>query len=346
MQENLKAKVNITIHDLAKELNVSPSTISRALKDHPSIGAKTRLTVKKLAKLRGYRPNTMAVNLRNQQSKTIGVLISWINRPFFSDLISGIEEAAREKGYNVIISQSTDNMAIEKDNAKAMYDMRICGLITSLSIETLEYTHFDQFYRSKTPVVFVDRVPVDFVGQKVVIDNFKAGYDATTHLIDQGCRKLAHLGGSLKQSLYRDRLRGFEQAVRDAGLDLYPELILSGKILSREEALEMTKKLFQNGIVPDGIFTANDIAAVSAIQIAKAAGKRIPEDVAVIGFNDDPICEIVDPPLSSMYHPAYEMGRICVERILKSISLSNQENDFSILTTELVARRSSLRKFH
>ena len=316
----MKEKVNITIHDLARELDLAPSTISRALKDHPSIGAQTRQTVKKLAKLRGYRPNIMAVNLRNQQSKTIGVLISWINRPFFSNLISGVEAEARARGYNVIISQTTDNLAIERDNAKALYDMRICGLITSLSIETLEYQHFEQFYKSDTPVVFVDRVPGDFDGQKVMIDNFKAGYDATTHLIDQGCRRIAHIGGSLNQMLYKERLRGFLQALEDHGLAADPDLILSGKSLSRQESLVMAAELFKNGHSPDGVFGANDIAAVCAIQMAKKVGKKVPEDVAVIGFNDDPICEIVDPPLSSMYHPAYEMGKICVSRILDTLN--------------------------
>lgn len=340
----MKGKINITIHDLAKELDLSPSTISRALKDHPSIGEQTRRTVQKLAKIRGYRPNIMAVNLRNQQSKTIGVLISWINRPFFSNLISGIEEAARQKGYNVIISQTTDQLGIEKDNAKLLYDMRICGLITSLTIDTLEYPHFEQFYRSNTPVVFVDRVPGDFEGQKVVVDNFQAGYDATTHLIKQGCTQLAHLGGSLKQGLYKDRLRGFEQALIDNNLELNRDYIQHGKSLSQEESLLLAAKLFQDGKGPDGIFGANDIAAVCAIQIAKKFGKKVPEEVAVIGFNDDPICEIVDPPLSSMYHPAREMGKICVSRILDSLTKNKQVDEFSILTTELVPRRSSLRK--
>ncbi|MCB0670041.1 MAG: LacI family DNA-binding transcriptional regulator [Saprospiraceae bacterium] len=339
----MKEKVNITIHDLAKELDLSPSTISRALKDHPSIGAQTRANVQKLAKLRGYRPNIMAVNLRNQQSKTIGVLISWINRPFFSNLISGIEEAAREKGYNVIISQTTDDLKIEKDNAKTLYDIRICGLITSISIETLEYPHFGQFYRSNTPVIFVDRVPGDFQGQKVVIDNYQAGYDATTHLIEQGCTRLAHLGGSLKQGLYKERLRGFRQALEDHNLVLNPNYILNGKSLSREESLVLATKLFEDGQGPDGIFGANDMAGVCAILVAKKYGKTVPDDVAVIGFNDDPICEIVDPPLSSMYHPAREMGRICVKRILDSLNKNNQSDDLSILTTELVPRKSTLR---
>lgn len=286
----------------------------------------------------------MAVNLRNQESRTIGVLISWINRPFFSNLISGIEEAAREKGYNVIISQSTDDLRIEKDNAKALYDIRICGLISSISIETLEYAHFDQFYRSNTPVIFVDRVPGDFEGQKVVIDNYQAGYDATAHLIEQGCIRLAHLGGSLNQGLYQERLRGFRQALTDHGLTINPDYILNGKSLSREESLVLAQKLFERGDGPDGVFGANDMAAVCAIQVAKRFGKSVPDDVAVIGFNDDPICEIVDPPLSSMYHPAREMGKICVKRILNSLKKNNQSDDLSVLTTEVVPRSSSLRQ--
>ncbi|MCB0687870.1 MAG: substrate-binding domain-containing protein, partial [Saprospiraceae bacterium] len=221
--------------------------------------------------------------------------------------------------------------------------MRICGLITSVTIETLEYPHFEQFYKSNTPVVFVDRVPADFAGQKVVIDNYQAGYDATKHLIDQGCRRLAHLGGSLNQYLYRERLRGFQQALADHGLSAYPEYILHGKSLSREESMVLASKLFEDGNGPDGIFGANDIAAVCAIQVAKRFGKAVPDDVAVIGFNDDPICEIVDPPLSSMYHPAREMGKICVRRILESLTKNQQDDDLSILSTKIVTRKSSRR---
>jgi len=339
----LKEKVNITIHDLAKEMSLSPSTISRALKDHPSIGAKTRLAVQKLAKLRGYRPNIMAVNLRSQKSKTIGVLLSFINRPFNSALISGVEEAARAIGYNVIISQTTDNLEIEKNNLRALYDMRICGLISSLSIETLDFEHFDQFHRSSTPVVFVDRVPVGYEGYKVIIDNFKAGYDASTHLIEQGCKKLGHIGGSIKQQLYKDRRDGFVQAIVDARLPVDERIILNGKNLSREEGTQMAKEILQiKGV--DGLFCANDASAVSALMVAKELSIAVPDDLAIMGFNNDPICLVVDPPLSSLFHPGYEMGKLCVKKLMEAINEDSSSPKEVTLSTELKIRKSSLRK--
>ena len=340
----MKEKINITIHDLARELEVSPSTISRALKDHPSIGASTRKTVKDLAKRRGYRPNRMAVNLRNQESKTIGVLISWINRPFYGNLISGIEAAARERGYNVIISQTTDVTEVERYNAKTLYDMRICGLISCLSIHTLDYGHFDQFTRSNTPVIFVDRVPNQYDGRKIVIDNFTAAYNATYHLVKQGCLRLAHIGGSLKQEIYHDRLKGFKQAIRDAGLPIYQDLIKQGEHLALEEGQSFAAQILASQSKPDGIFCANDTTAICVMQAAKAKGMLVPEDLAIVGFNDDPICKIIDPQLSSIYHPAFEMGRLCVENILGEAPGESVGDSRIVLQAELRIRKSSRKK--
>ncbi|NND31765.1 MAG: LacI family DNA-binding transcriptional regulator [Saprospiraceae bacterium] len=340
----LKEKVNITIHDLARELNVSPSTISRALKDHPSIGAATRKTVKELASRRGYRPNAMAVNLRNQESKTIGVLLSWVNRPFFGNLISGVEAAARERGYNVIISQTTERTEVERFSAKTLYDMRICGLISCLSIHTLDYEHFDQFKRINTPVIFVDRVPMNYTAHKIVIDNYQAAYDATNHLIQEGCIKLGHIGGSLKQEIYSDRLRGFKNAIKDAGLEIYPGLISQGEHLALEESQRLARDILMKLPQADGIFCANDTTAISVMQAAKAKGLLVPQDLAIIGFNDDPICQIIDPQLSSVYHPAYEMGKLCVENILGEMASGTGDGSKTILQAELRIRQSSRKK--
>src|SRR5690606_25942266 len=174
----MKVKKEVTIYDLAKELNYSPSTISRALKDHSSISEKTTQEIKEVAAKLGYRPNSLAASLRNNRSKTIGIMIARINRPFVSSLISGIEESARKSGYNVIISQSNDSYKNEIQNAKALYDSRISGLVVSLSMETKTLNHFQQFLDLGIPVVFVDRVPEELNTYKVLIDNYSAGYKA------------------------------------------------------------------------------------------------------------------------------------------------------------------------
>lgn len=342
---NMKQKTGVTIYDLATELNVSPSTVSRALQNHPSIGKATIKAVKELAVKRGYRLNSIAASLRKQQTNNIGVLVSWINRPFISSLISGVEEAARAAGFNVLISQSHDSVDNEKDNVKAFFESRVCGLVVSLAMETQDFEHFNRFFENGTPVVFVDRIPDHLDVQKVIIDNHAAAFKATQHLIDQGCKRIAHFGGALHQAIYRERLRGYKDALQANSLPLDDTIILHGDILSADEGLKMTEYLLGLPEPPDGIFSANDTAAVSAIQFAKSVGVRVPENLAVIGFNNDPLCMIIDPSLSSVGHPAADMGRIAVQQILQ---IKNAEGKLVpqtiMLNTAVIARASSLRK--
>ncbi len=340
----MREKKNITIHDLAKEMNLAPSTISRALKDHPSIGKDTREAVKELAHTRGYRPNMMAANLRNQVSKTIGVVVSWIDRPFNASLISGIEEEARRHGYNAIISQTADRYDIEDEISTTLYDLRICGMIISLSMETRDYDHFQKFLRSETPIVFVDRVPGNINAQKVVIDNFTAGYKAVNHLIEHGCRRVAYIGGSLSRNIYEERFAGYREALAKNGIEENQTFQFHGKRLSYEEGRDFARLLLERELRPDGIFCANDTSAVAAIQVAKTLDIDIPGSLAIIGFNDDPICQIVDPSLSSITHPAHEMGAICVQKLLAQLEGKIDRYETVVLPTDLVVRSSTNRK--
>ena len=343
----MKQKKSFTIYDLAKKLNYSPSTISRALKNHHSISAKTIEIVKKAAAEEGYRPNVLAASLRNNQSKTIGVLVSRINRPFIASLISGIEKAASSEGYNILISQSNDSYTNEVTSAKALFDSRVCGIIATLGMETQNTEHFKQFESINVPVVFVDRVPEDFESYSVVIDNYKAAYEATTHLIEQGCKRIAHFAGAQHLNVYKDRKRGYLDALSKSKIDLDESLIVTMQSMSAEEGKAATLRLMQTAIPPDGIFCSNDTTAVSAILSLKELGVRIPKDVAVIGFNDDPISSIVSPPLSTVFHPALDMGALCTKRILDHI-LNNEEKStnskVSKLKTHLIVRASSNRK--
>ena len=342
----MKIKKEVTIYDLAKELNYSPSTISRALNNHKSISKKTIKLIKDAALEMGYRPNNLAAGLRNNKSNTIGVLISRINRPFMASLISGIEETARKEGYNVLISQSNDKYENEVSNCNALYDSRITGLIVSLSMETVDTAHFQKFVEQGIPIVFVDRVPENFNSYKVVIDNYTAGYTATKHLIEQGCTRIAHFAGAQHRNIYEERKKGYLDALRDSGLPILEELVVHFKTLSFEEGTKATKKLLKLDAPPDGIFSANDTAAVSAVMCAKKMGVEVPDQLAVIGFNDDPIASIMQPSLSTVSHPASKMGAISARRILNH-SGHNYDSDLTeitVLGTEIIQRDSSMKK--
>lgn len=342
MEENK----DITIYDIAEKLNLATSTISRALKDHPSISDKTIKKVKKTAEEMGYVPNTLAAGLRGNKTNTIGVLIPTVTQPFLSSLISGIEITAQKSGYNVIIMQSHDSYEEEVSMAKSLYSSRVSGVISSLAMETRDTSHFQQFVSNNIPLVFVDRVPKDFNTFRVIIDNYAAGYKATKHLIEQGCTRIAHLtAGSEFGNLYSERKRGYIDALKDNNLPLIEELIVNLKTVTYEEGAKASNKLFDLPNPPDGIFASGDIIAVSAIQSAKKRGIKIPEELAIIGFNNDPISQIIDPNLSTITHPAAKMGKASAEIILKNIKSNKKDEvkEITFLNTEVLVRESSKR---
>jgi DNA-binding LacI/PurR family transcriptional regulator len=338
-------KKEITIYDLAEELHLSASTVSRALQDHYSIGKKTKEAVRKLALQKDYRPNTLAASLRSNKTNTIGVIIPLINRPFISSLISGIEMAAKKAGYNVIISQSHDEYANEVANAAALYASRVTGLVVSLGMETQNYDHLRQFTQHNIPLVFVDRVTKELNTDLVVIDNALAGFDATNHLIEQGCKRIAHIAGAQHRNIYKERYEGYLEALRKHNMPVDPDLVLHTNYLSLEDGFKCAEKLFNLDNPPDGIFCANDTTAISVIQFAKKRGIKIPDDLAVIGFNNDPLSEIIDPPLSTIAHPAVDMGRLAAQQVLKQKEQSDiVRSETIVLKTTLIVRESSLRK--
>jgi DNA-binding LacI/PurR family transcriptional regulator len=343
MEENK----DITIYDIAEKLKLATSTISRALKDHPTISLKTIKKVKKAAEEMGYVPNTLAAGLRGNKTNTIGVLLPTITQPFLSSLISGIEIAARKSGYNVLIMQSHDSYEEEVSITKSLYSSRVSGVICSLAMETRDTSHFQQFVSSNIPLVFVDRVPKDFNTFRVIIDNYAAGYKATKHLIEQGCTRIAHLtAGSEFGNLYSERKRGYKDALKDFNLPIDEDLIVNLKSVTYEEGEIESNKLFDLPNPPDGIFASGDIIGVSAVQTAKKRGIKIPEELAVIGFNDDPISKIIEPNLSTITHPAAKMGKASAEIVLKNLkSLKTHEiKEISFLNTEVIVRESSKRK--
>lgn len=338
-------KKEVTIYDLARELNFSPSTISRALNNHKSIGKKTTQEVQKAAERFGYRPNSIAASLRSNKSKTIGIMIARIDSPFMSTLISGIEDAARRANYNVLISQSNENYENEVNNAKALYDSRVGGLIVSLAMETTDTSHFKQFLDKNIPVVFVDRVPKEFNSYRVIIDNYAAGYRATKHLIEQGCTRIAHFAGANHINVYNMRKKGYLDALEENGLEVEEDFIITLNTMSSQEGREAMEKLLSLENPPNGLFSSNDTAAVSALLCAKERGIQIPRDLAIIGFNDDPVASIVEPSLSTVSHPARKMGELSTQRILEHSreNLGSSISEITMLDTEVIIRNSSRR---
>lgn len=342
----MEEKKYVTIYDIAERLNLATSTISRALKDHHTISEKTIKKVKMTAEEMGFVPNTLAAGLRGNKTKTIGVLIPTITQPFLSSLISGIEISAQESGYTVIIMQSHDSYEEEVNMAKSLYSNRVSGVICSLAMETRDTSHFHQFSNNNIPLVFVDRVPKDYKTFRVVIDNYSAGYKATKHLIEQGCTRIAHFtAGSEFGNLYNERKRGYIEALKDHNLKVEDELIINLKSITYDEGVEASNLLFDLNPIPDGLFVPGDIIGVSAMQTAKKRGIKVPEDIAVIGFNNDPISQIIDPNLSTITHPAEEMGKAATEIILKNLKSSKNDDakEITFLNTEVLVRESSKR---
>lgn len=340
------AKTEITIYDIANKLNISATTVSRALNDHPAINVRTKAKVIKLANELGYRSNKFASNLRKQKTNTIGVIIPKLDSLFMSSVISGIEKIASDAGYNLIISQSLESEAKEKANTITMYNSRVDGLIVSLSYETKNFDHFNPFIKMDIPLIFFDRVAEQIKSTKVVIDNFKAGYSATKHLLDQGCRRIIHITKELNRNVYLDRYEGYKKALADHGITYHPEYLIINDISEAAMIDCLENDILKRKDIPDGIFVANDFGAAFALTTLKNAGVSVPQDIAIIGFNNDLFSKITDPPISTINYPGVEMGESIARILVSHLQGKGNMNITStvVLNTDLIVRGSTNKK--
>ena len=335
----------ITIYDIAKLLGISPATVSRALNDHPAINIKTKLTISNKAAELGYRSNTFASNLRRRSTSTLGVIVPRLNSNFMSTVLAGMEAVANDAGYNLLISQSLESSKKEKANAKTMYNSRVDGLLVSVAYDTEGFEHFESFVRKNIPVLFFDRIMEHSSCNNVLIDNILAGYDATSHLIDQGCTRIMHVTGNLKRNVYSGRFQGYKNALSNAG-KIFDESLLMVTDLSQEAGIEAATRISEMKNHPDGIFIANDLCAVSCIKGLKERGYSIPDDIAVVGFNNDPVSEVIEPNLTTIFYPGQQMGAIAVKTMINQLKnpLKHEVGKAIILKSELIVRGSSLKK--
>lgn len=337
-------KKEITIYDLAVKLNISPTTVSRGLKNHPAINHITKKKIFDLAQELGYRTNHFARNLRLKKTNTIGVIVPRLNSYFMSTVIAGIEHVVNKAGYNLIISQSQESGERESANARTMFSNRIDGLLVSLSLDTRDSAHFEIFKEKGTPLVYFDRVTENSNGINVLIDNRKAAYTATLHLIEQGCKNLVQITVSSNKNVYVDRVKGFKEALEDSGITWNDERLIYGD-LTMQAGASAAKTILESPNPIDGIFVANDNAAVGCLLALKGAGKKIPEEIAIIGFNNDPVSTVVEPNLTTINYPGYEMGNIAAQNLINHLNgTDNSSTNTILLRSELIVRESSLRK--
>lgn len=309
----------VTIHDIAKELNIDSSTVSRALSDNPRVTQKTKDRILEKANELGYQRNLLASSLRNNKTNTIGVIVPRISRHFFSSAIAGIEETAYEGGYNVIICQSLEQLNREQKIANTLLANRVDGVLISVSMETTNSDYLQLFKKNGKPLVFFDR-HIDIPGNSnVVIDDFQGGFDATEHLILQGCKKIAHFSGPQDLEIYKNRFKGYQSALEKYNIELDSNLVIPSKLMELD-GIESAKKLLSQTIPIDGIFSANDTAAISALQYLKREGIKIPEDIAIVGFSNEPISSVIEPSLTTIDQPGFEMGKIAANLLLEQIN--------------------------
>lgn len=336
----------VTIYDVAKALGISPSTVSRGLKNNPHIRKETIRKIKAAAQKLGYQHNKFASNLRQKHTNTIGVVVPKLNSYFMATVISGMEKVTNQHGYGLIISQSRESEKQELSCVSTLFNSRVDGLLVSLSFDTRNLDHFNIFLNKNIPVVFFDRVSECNGCMSVVIDNFKAGYEATSHLIEQGCRNIVHLGGNLLRNVYSDRFSGYRHALSDNNIVFNQNLVFITD-MSEQAATETAKKILKMKPRPDGIFTSNDASAVALMVELLKAGIKIPEEIAVAGFNNEPISQVIQPNLTTVDYPAREIGEIAATSLIDKLTNRHSDNLSAIvLKHSLIVRESSLKSIN
>jgi len=340
----MKGNKEITIYDVARALKISPSTVSRGLKDHPHIRKETRDKIKACAHEMGYQRNKFASSLRKQRTDTIGVVVPKLNSYFQATVIAGIEKITNKHRYGLLISQSQESVKHEISCISTLFNSRVDGLIISLAYDTKNMDHFNILFKKDIPVVFFDRATECHGCMSVVIDNFKAGYEVTAHLIEQGCKRIAHLGGNLLRNVYSERFYGYKKALADHGIKYDQDMLIISD-LNNEAGLNAAQKLMKMKTRPDGIFAANDATAVAAICELQKLGIKVPEEVAVAGFNNEPVSQVVKPNLTTIDYPAINMGEIAATSLINKLNNSEPFNLSSVvLKHKLIIRESTVRK--
>ena len=334
----------VTLKDIARKLNLSTSTVSRALQNNPNISPETKKLVVDLAKELDYRPNALALSLLKRRSYLIGVIVPTMANNFFSTTMSGIEEVASEAGYQVMICQSNEKYEREVTNTDAIVSNHVDGILVSVSQETQNYDHFRALYRKGIPLVFFDRVSDDEDVSKVILDDFDASFQVVDHLIKSGAKKIAHIAGRETLLNVTKRVDGYKAALEKHGIPYDPNMVTYTGF-NKEDGIQGFKNIKEKAGLPDAIFAVCDDVAVGAFLAMRDQGIRVPEDVLLAGFNDDPITSIMFPTLTTIHQKGYEIGKAATRMLIEQIESDKevQQAKKEVLKGELIIRESTQR---
>lgn len=331
------AKKQVTIVDIAKELNVSPSTVSRALKNHPDISKKTIKAVQECAKRLNYQPNIMALNLRLGKNNTIAVIVPEIVHYFFSSIVKGVEEVAHCEGFNVMLFRSEESYERELKITNSLINARVAGVLASLSKETNTYEHFQKILDNDIQLVFYDRICIGIITDRVVVDDYAGALTAVEHLINTGCKRIAFYSSPTHLEISKNRKNGYLDALRKHKLPVEKELMFVCD--TREQAMELTPKVLAMDNPPDAFFAINDHTATGILYAIKQAGLRVPEDISICGFSGGDLALACDPMLTTVEQHGYEVGKTAAKLLIDKIKgITHGQFTNRIVKTKLMVR--------
>lgn len=325
----------ITLKEIASKLGISITTVSKALKNYPDVSEKTRNAVLELAKSLHFTPNSFAVNLRTKESKTIGLVIPEVVHHFFSNVINGIIEEAEKNDYLVIIVQSNESLELEKKQIELLLSKRVDGIIMSLSNESNADEHIKDIMRREIPLVMFDKISKLIPCSKVIINDQKAAFAATEHLINKGCKKIAHFRGPVNPQNAIDRFLGYKKALEKNELIYDQKLVYTCKNVTFEEGRAFAKQLHEEHPDVDGIFAVTDLVAVGALDYFNEVGIKVPEDIKIIGFSNWFMSQVITPKLSTIDQPSFEMGVESFKLLLEELVHKREIKEYKPKTIEL-----------
>ena len=338
---------DITLKEIATKLGVSITTVSKALKNYPDVSAKTKKAVTDLAQTLQYTPNSFAVNLRTKESKTIGLIIPEVVHHFFSNVVNAIIDEAEKNGYLVIILQSNESLELEKKQVELLINKRVDGIIISLSNESNNDDHIKEIMNRNIPFVMFDKINKLIPCSKVIIDDQKAAFNAVQHLIDIGCKKIVHIRGPLNPQNSIDRYIGYKKALEKNNLLFDPKLVYTCEKVTFQEGMEFAKQIMKNHADVDGIFAITDLVAVGVLTYFSDIDIKVPEQIAVIGFSNWFMSQVLTPKLSSVEQSSHQMGVESFNLLMEEMMCHKEGLSFTPRTIELetcnIIRESTIR---
>jgi LacI family transcriptional regulator, galactose operon repressor len=335
----------VTLKQIAENLGISITTVSKALKNYPDVSKKTKALVKDEAKKLHYKPNVFAVNLRTRRSRTVGLIIPEVVHHFFSSVVNGIIEYAEKKGYLVIILQSNESYKLEKRQIDLLISKRVDGIMISLASTTTDISHLHEVKELEIPLVMFDKISKLIHCSKIIINDREAAYKATKHLIDSGCKRIAHFRGALLPQNSIDRFLGYKKALEDHGLTYDSSLVYKCDRVDYEDGIAAAKQLLEDHDDVDGIFTITDLVAIGAISVLNERGIKVPDDISIMGFSNWFISSAITPSLSTVDQPGYAMGKKAFKILLKEMNAKKEGVPFEpitkVLKTKVIKRNST-----